>query len=146
MGIANTGSGKSLTFIVPMLMRSLEQELFVPLEPREGPVTLLLCPSRELAKQSYDIATRMAEYVHRDGNLPQIRTMLCTGGIDMRDAYRTIDVGVHMVFATPGRLLNLLSTNKLSLGRCVFLCMDEADRLVDLGFEDDLRTLMSYFT
>jgi len=79
IGIAFTGSGKTLTFSLPLLMFALEEEVNMPLEPGEGPVGLILCPSRELAKQTYEVVEYFARALGR-GGFPEIRSVLCIGG------------------------------------------------------------------
>jgi ATP-dependent RNA helicase DDX41 len=75
----NIGSGKTLTFSLPLIMFALEEELNLPLEPREGPIGLILCPSRELARQTYEVVDYFAKSL-QNGNFPEIRTALCIGG------------------------------------------------------------------
>ncbi len=64
---------------------------------------------------------------------PQLRSLLCIGGIDMRQQMDEVRGGVHMIVATPGRLKDLLAKKRLTLDICSYLCLDEADRMVDLG-------------
>jgi ATP-dependent RNA helicase DDX41 len=71
--------------------------------------------------------------------------MLCIGGTSMRDNFSAYDRGVHVIVATPGRLLHLLNDRKISFNLCRYLCLDEADRLIDLGFEEPIRDIMSHF-
>lgn len=97
-----------------------------------------MCPSRELARQTYEVVCMYTEAL-RAGGLPEIRTLLAIGGIDMREQEGMFRSGVHCVVATPGRLKDLLSKRRLNMGVCRFLCLDEADRMVDMGFEDDIR-------
>ncbi|KAI9482761.1 MAG: P-loop containing nucleoside triphosphate hydrolase protein [Benjaminiella poitrasii] len=144
IGIAFTGSGKTLAFSLPLIMFALEAETRLPLVQGEGPIGLILCPSRELARQTYDGLNSMAEALAKDG-YPELRSLLCIGGINMRDQYEALSRGFHMLVATPGRLLDLLSKKKFNLDNCKYLCMDEADRMIDMGFEDDVREIMSYF-
>ena len=65
--------------------------------------------------------------------------MLCMGGLDMRSQLDVVKRGVHMVVATPGRLKDMLAKKRMNLDNCKYLCLDEADRLIDLGFEEDIR-------
>ena len=99
---------------------------------------LVMCPSRELARQTYDVLCQFTASLSRD-NLPEVRNLLCMGGIDMREQSEAFRRGVHCVIATPGRLKDLLAKKRISLGLCRYLCLDEADRMVDMGFEDDIR-------
>ena len=145
IGIAFTGSGKSLTFILPMIMAALMEERRMPLEGGEGPVGLILCPSRELARQTHEVIEGFTVELQKQG-MAEMRIMLCIGGVDSREQSDVVrNRGVHMVTATPGRLKDLLHRKRMNLDICKYLCMDEADRMVDLGFEDDIRDIYSYF-
>ncbi|KAG0173540.1 DEAD (Asp-Glu-Ala-Asp) box polypeptide 41 [Apophysomyces sp. BC1034] len=144
IGIAFTGSGKTLTFSLPLVMFALEAEVKLPLVRGEGPIGMILCPSRELARQTHEGICQMADMLAK-GGFPQLRSLLCIGGIDMRDQWDVLNKGIHMVVATPGRLMDMLTKRKFNLDICKFLCMDEADRMIDMGFEEDVRNIMSYF-
>ncbi|KAI8093127.1 P-loop containing nucleoside triphosphate hydrolase protein [Halteromyces radiatus] len=144
IGIAFTGSGKTLTFSLPLLMFALEAEVRLPLGKGEGPIGMILCPSRELAKQTHENICNMAVALYKYG-YPELRSLLCMGGIDMKKQENVFQSGFHMVVATPGRLMDLLTKKKFNLDNCKYLCMDEADRMIDMGFEDDVRTIMSFF-
>ena len=143
-GISYTGSGKSLAFTLPMVMFALEAEMKLPLIGGEGPIGVVLGPSRELARQTYDLAKDLASAIERQGG-PELRVLLCIGGIDMREQYDRLKRGVHMIVATPGRLQHLLNSKRINFDNCRYLCMDEADRMVDFGFEEDIRNILSYF-
>ncbi|KAG9292266.1 hypothetical protein G9A89_009078 [Geosiphon pyriformis] len=145
IGIAFTGSGKTLAFALPLVMLALEEELKLPLVRGEGPVGMIVCPSRELARQTFESICKMIEFTTREG-YPKIYPLLCIGGISMADQARTFNNGIHIVVATPGRLQDMLQKKKFNLELCKFLCLDEADRMIDMGFEDDVRNIMSYFT
>ncbi|RKP07822.1 P-loop containing nucleoside triphosphate hydrolase protein [Thamnocephalis sphaerospora] len=144
IGIAFTGSGKTLSFSLPLIMLALEAETKLPLIQGEGPIGVILCPSRELARQTYESINSICEALERGGH-PPLRTLLCIGGISMNEQYHTLSRGVHMVVATPGRLQDMLEKRKLNFDLCRYLCMDEADRMVDMGFEEDVRNIMSFF-
>ncbi|KAI9246368.1 P-loop containing nucleoside triphosphate hydrolase protein [Sporodiniella umbellata] len=144
IGIAFTGSGKTLSFSLPLVMLALEAETRLPFTEGEGPVGMVLCPSRELARQTYEGLLNMSSVLAK-GGLSELRSLLCIGGIDMRDQFEVLKRGIHMLVATPGRLIDLLNKKKVNLDNCKYLCMDEADRMIDMGFEEDVRTIMSYF-
>jgi ATP-dependent RNA helicase DDX41 len=144
IGIAFTGSGKTLVFALPAVMFSLQEEVRFPLVGGEGPFALIMCPSRELARQTFDVVNEFIEAL-KGGGFPELRSMLCIGGIDMREQMDAVRKGVHIAVATPGRLKDLLAKKKINLDICKYLCLDEADRLVDLGFEDDIREVFDYF-
>jgi len=147
IGVAFTGSGKTLAFSLPLIMLSLQEEVRMPLTSQEGPVGLIVCPSRELARQTYDVIIMYADAIKYETVLPNptLRVMLCIGGVDLRPQMDLVKQGVHIVVATPGRLKDLLAKKRLNLDTCSYLCLDEADRMVDLGFEDDVRDIISYF-
>ncbi|KIJ34635.1 hypothetical protein M422DRAFT_34983 [Sphaerobolus stellatus SS14] len=145
IGIAFTGSGKTLAFCLPLIMLALEEEKKLPFTRGEGPVGIILCPSRELASQTYENVLSWTEAMTR-GGYPQLNTLLCIGGISMSDQSHVMTKGLHIVVATPGRLIDMLEKKRFNLNSCKFLCMDEADRMIDLGFEDDVRNIMSFFS
>ncbi|CAA7055668.1 unnamed protein product [Microthlaspi erraticum] len=144
IGIASTGSGKTLDFVLPMIMIALQEEMMMPLGLGEGPVALVVCPSRELARQIYEVVEQFVDPLVESG-YPPVRSLLCTGGVYMRSQLEAVKRGVHIVVATPGRLKDVLSKKKMSLDACRYLTLDEADRLVDLGFEDDMRGVFDHF-
>lgn len=86
----------------------------------------------------------MGEKLEQAG-YPRIRSLLGIGGINMAEQHHILSSGVHIVVATPGRLQDLLKKKTINLDGCKLLCMDEADRMIDLGFEDDVRNILSYF-
>ncbi|KAI5481639.1 hypothetical protein MNV49_002865 [Pseudohyphozyma bogoriensis] len=144
IGIAFTGSGKTLAFSLPLLMFALEEEKRLPFMQGEGPVGIIVCPSRELARQTFDGLVEMARLLEL-GGYPQVRSLLCIGGINMSEQSQAMSRGFHMVVATPGRLQDMLEKKKFGLSGCKYLCLDEADRMIDMGFEDDVRNIMSFF-
>ncbi|XP_056640198.1 ATP-dependent RNA helicase abstrakt [Diorhabda sublineata] len=144
IGIAFTGSGKTLVFVLPLIMFCLEQEVKLPFIKDEGPYGLIICPSRELAKQTYDIIQHYSNSLSKHG-MPLIRSCLTIGGVPVTEALEVIQKGVHIMVATPGRLMDMLGKKIVKLTVCRYLCMDEADRMIDLGFEEDVRTIFSYF-
>ncbi|KAF8738611.1 hypothetical protein AX14_010908 [Amanita brunnescens Koide BX004] len=144
IGIAFTGSGKTLAFCLPLIMLALEEEMKMPFVRGEGPVGIILCPSRELATQTYENVLSWCLAL-ADDRYPQLNTLLCIGGISMNEQSHVMSKGLHIVVATPGRLIDMLEKKRFTLNNCKFLCMDEADRMIDLGFEDDVRNIMSFF-
>lgn len=144
IGIAFTGSGKTLVFTLPIIMFCLEQEKRLPFIRNEGPYGLIVCPSRELAKQTYEIIKYYCGLLEKAG-FPELRSGLCIGGIAVKDQLEVIKRGVHIMVATPGRLMDMLAKKMMTLDVCRYLCLDEADRMIDMGFEEDVRTIFSYF-
>lgn len=144
IGIAFTGSGKTLVFVLPMIMVAMQEEIMMPIVPGEGPFGLIICPSRELARQTFDVVEEFLAPM-KEAGYPEIRPLLCIGGVDMRSQLEIVKKGVHIVVATPGRLKDMLAKKKMNLDNCRYLTLDEADRLVDLGFEDDIREVFDHF-
>jgi ATP-dependent RNA helicase DDX41 len=144
IGIAFTGSGKTLAFSLPIIMLACEEEKRLPFTRGEGPVGMIVCPSRELARQTFESIKGIADALVQ-GGYPQIGVLLCIGGISMAEQQHTMSKGFHIVVATPGRLQDMLEKKKFALDGCKYLCLDEADRMIDMGFEDDVRNIMGFF-
>ncbi|KAG4915343.1 hypothetical protein JHK87_052900 [Glycine soja] len=144
IGIAFTGSGKTLVFVLPMIMVAMQEEIMMPIVPGEGPFGLIICPSRELARQTFEVIEQFLIPL-KEAGYPELRPLLCIGGVDMRSQIDIVKKGVHIVVATPGRLKDMLAKKKMNLDNCRYLTLDEADRLVDLGFEDDIREVFDHF-
>lgn len=146
IGIAFTGSGKTLVFGVPMILCSLEQDLRAKVQGFEGPYGLIIAPSRELAHQTYEVLEFYTDQlVQHHANFTKLRTVLTIGGLSTGTQAMALRKGVHMVVATPGRLNDLLNKKRMSMAQCRYLCMDEADRMVDLGFEEEIRNTLDHF-
>ena len=144
IGIAYTGSGKTLAFVLPLIMFCLEQEVRLPFTRNEGPYGLIVVPSRELARQINENFEFFASHLRNEG-LPELRSCIAIGGVPSSEALDKIRKGVHVMVATPGRLMDMLNKKMVSLDVCRYLCLDEADRMIDMGFEEDVRTIFSYF-
>lgn len=144
IGIAFTGSGKTLTFVLPMVMFALQEELRMPLQSGEGPIGVIMCPSHELARQTYDNIEHFAEHLHRAG-LPKLNTMLAIGGVPARAQMEPVRSGCHMIAATPGRLKDHLSKGRINFSLCKYIVLDEADRMLDMGFDEDVQEIFSHF-
>lgn len=127
IGIAFTGSGKTLVFVLPLIMFCLEQEVRLPFIPNEGPYGLIICPSRELAKQTYDIIKYYCGHLQQAG-FPEIRCALAIGGTPVNETMAVVNQGIHILVATPGRLMDMLDKKMIKLDICRYLTMDEADR------------------
>ena len=129
IGIAFTGSGKTLVFVLPLIMVALQEEMLMPIVPGEGPFGMIICPSRELAKQTYDVIDMFLAPLKQAG-FPEIRPLLCIGGVDMRTQLDVVRKGVHIVVATPGRLKDLLAKKKMNLDNCRYV----SDILINVVF------------
>ncbi len=145
IGIAFTGSGKTLVFTLPMVMAALQEELRLPLRPNEGPVGLIICPSRELARQTHEVASGFCAALRSTTAAP-LRCGVAIGGMSARDQAAQLEPLVHCVVATPGRLVDLLSRGRLNLRLCRYLALDEADRLIgEPAFEEEVRKALGHF-
>lgn len=145
IGIASTGSGKTLVFTIPLVMFCIEQEVSLPFQENEGPYGLILCPSRDLAEQTYKDICGFRDAIETYSE-PRIRlnVCLCIGGVSRNDQRNSMLGGCHIMVATPGRLLDNLQKRLFNLDVCRYLCLDEADRMLD-NFEEELRTVFTYF-
>ena len=145
-GIAFTGSGKSLAFSVPLVMAALEEELRMPLISGEGPIGIELAPSRELARQTFDLVNDFCRSISEANGYPELRCQLLIGGESVRDQLQVVQrAGVHCVVATPGRLRDILKRRAMNLLICRFICLDEADRMLDMGFDEEVGEIMNFF-
>jgi ATP-dependent RNA helicase RhlE len=133
LGCAQTGTGKTAAFALPILHR-LDQTRrpAVPGAPR----VLVLCPTRELAAQ-------IGESFRTYGRYLQFRQAVIFGGVGQHPQVRALDRGVHVLVATPGRLLDLMNQRHVRLNGLDTFVLDEADRMLDLGFLPDLQRIMS---
>jgi ATP-dependent RNA helicase DDX41 len=146
IGIAFTGSGKTLTFSLPLVMAALEEELRMPLTAGEGPIGLILAPSRELARQTYEVVEEYCSKISKSQGFPELRTQLMIGGESVKEQLATLQAcGIHCVVATPGRLRDVLKRKNMTLDTCRYICLDEADRMLDLGFDEEVGEIMNYF-
>eukprot|EP00557_Chaetoceros_sp_GSL56_P014573 CAMPEP_0176484776 /NCGR_PEP_ID=MMETSP0200_2-20121128/4645_1 /TAXON_ID=947934 /ORGANISM="Chaetoceros sp., Strain GSL56" /LENGTH=788 /DNA_ID=CAMNT_0017881293 /DNA_START=62 /DNA_END=2428 /DNA_ORIENTATION=- len=145
VGIAFTGSGKTMTFSIPLVMTALEEEMRMPLVGGEGPVGIILAPSRELVRQTYELVENLCQAL-AEGGVPRIRSQLVIGGENARDQLQPFrEEGVHCVVASPGRLRDFLKKKSITLDICRYICLDEADRMLDLGFDEEVGEIMNHF-
>ncbi len=128
MGLAQTGTGKTAVFVLPILNRLIKQ-------PRGRIRALIIAPTRELAEQ---IHTAIGEM----GRRTPVRSMTIYGGVPMTPQIRKLRAGVDIVVACPGRLLDHLSQGTIKLSNVEVLVIDEADRLFDMGFLPDIRKII----
>jgi ATP-dependent RNA helicase RhlE len=128
---AQTGTGKTAGFTLPMLHRLVAENKW-----KRRPIrALVLTPTRELAAQVYDNVREYSEYL-------DIKSMVIFGGVNQKPQIRALRSGVDVLVATPGRLLDLQSQGVLSLGKIEFLVLDEADRMLDMGFLRDIKKIL----
>src|SRR3989440_7261377 len=133
VGIAETGSGKTLTYCLPAIVHINAQPL---LSPGDGPIVLVLAPTRELAVQIQQEITKF-------GKSSRIRNTCVYGGVPKGSQIRDLSRGVEVCIATPGRLIDMLESGKTNLRRVTYLVLDEADRMLDMGFEPQIRKIIS---
>ena len=133
VGIAQTGTGKTAAFALPILHRILENR--IKPQPKACRV-LVLSPTRELSGQ-------ILESFNAYGRHMRLTSALAIGGVPMGRQVRAVMPGVEVLVATPGRQLDLVQSNGLKLGQVEFLVLDEADRMLDMGFINDIRKIVS---
>nr|CAD7442179.1 unnamed protein product [Timema bartmani] len=132
VGIAQTGSGKTLAYILPAVVHINHQE---HLSHGDGPIALILAPTRELAQQIQTVAQDF-------GSSTSVRNTCIFGGAPKGPQMRDLNRGVEICIATPGRLIDMLERNVTNLRRCTYLVLDEADRMLDMGFEPQIRKIL----
>ncbi|XP_051899377.1 probable ATP-dependent RNA helicase DDX17 isoform X4 [Pristis pectinata] len=132
VGIAQTGSGKTLAYLLPAIVHINHQPF---LERGDGPICLVLAPTRELAQQVQLVAE---DY----GKSSRIKSTCIYGGAPKGPQIRDLERGVEVCIATPGRLIDFLEAGKTNLRRCTYLVLDEADRMLDMGFEPQIRKIV----
>jgi len=133
VGIAETGSGKTLAFLLPAIVHINAQPY---LSKGDGPIALVMAPTRELAVQ-------IQEECNRFGASSKIKNTCCYGGVPRRPQQQDLRDGVEIVIATPGRLIDFLDAGDTNLKRVTYLTLDEADRMLDMGFEPQVRKISS---
>ncbi|KAI6171942.1 DEAD/DEAH box helicase [Aphelenchoides besseyi] len=133
VSIARTGSGKTLAFLLPGLVHTYGQ---TNRQTREGPVVLVLSPTRELAQQVADVARDFFKFT-------DLQVACLYGGGDKIRQRSDMRFGVDVCIATPGRFLEFLREGSIQLTRCTYLVLDEADRMLELGYDAQLKSIMS---
>ena len=131
IGIAQTGTGKTASFVLPMIdvMAAGRRRALMPR-------SLILEPTRELAAQ-------VAENFEKYGKNHDLKMALLIGGVQMGDQLKALDEGVDVLIATPGRLMDLFERGKILMSGCELLVIDEADRMLDMGFIPDIEFICS---
>ncbi|GFY99376.1 P-loop containing nucleoside triphosphate hydrolases superfamily protein [Actinidia rufa] len=130
LGCAETGSGKTAAFTIPMIQHCLAQP---PICRGDGPLALVLAPTRELAQQ---IEKEVKAFSR---SLESFRTAIVVGGTNIAEQRSELRAGVNIVVATPGRFIDHLQQGNTSLSRVSFVVLDEADRMLDMGFEPQIK-------
>lgn len=132
IGIAKTGSGKTAAFVLPMIVHIMDQP---ELAKEEGPIGVVCAPTRELAHQIYLEAKKFSK---ANG----IRVSAVYGGMSKLEQFKELKSGCEIVVATPGRLIDMLKMKAVTMSRATYLVLDEADRMFDLGFEPQIRSIV----
>ncbi|VAV89798.1 ATP-dependent RNA helicase RhlE, partial [hydrothermal vent metagenome] len=134
IAVAQTGTGKTAAFSLPIIQMLLKGE-----GRRQAKVarSLILAPTRELAVQIAENIRAYAKYVH-------LRIALVYGGASSKPQIKSMMPGVDILIATPGRLLDLTNQRHIDLGQVEYLVLDEADRMLDMGFIRDIRKIIAY--
>lgn len=138
IGIAETGSGKTLAFLIPLLNWIQSLPKIDRLETADqGPYAMILAPTRELAQQIEEETIKFGEPLG-------IRTVVVVGGLSREEQGFRLRLGCEIVIATPGRLIDVLENRYLVLNQCTYIVLDEADRMIDMGFEPDVQKILEY--
>ncbi|MCS4533759.1 DEAD/DEAH box helicase [Neisseria montereyensis] len=133
MASAQTGSGKTAAFLLPTLQRLMKRSE----KPGKGPRALVLTPTRELAAQVEKNALTYSQ------NMKWFRTVSIVGGSSFGYQLRALSKPIDLVVATPGRLMDLMRSGKVDFNRLEVLILDEADRMLDMGFIEDIETIVA---
>ncbi len=137
MGAAQTGTGKTAAFSLPLLQRLLRHENSSASPARHPVRALVLLPTRELADQ---VAQQIALYAKHT----KLRSAVVFGGMDMKPQTAELKKGVEVLVATPGRLLDHIEAKNVVLNQVEYVVLDEADRMLDIGFLPDLQRILSH--
>ncbi|XP_063712316.1 probable ATP-dependent RNA helicase DDX23 [Symsagittifera roscoffensis] len=138
IGVAETGSGKTCAFLVPLLvwiskLPKIQREQ----DAENGPYAIILAPTRELAQQIEDETIKFGKFL-------DIKTVAVIGGLSREEQGFKLRLGCEIVIATPGRLIDVLENRYLVLQNCTYVVMDEADRMIDMGFEPDIQKILTH--
>jgi superfamily II DNA/RNA helicase len=137
MGAAQTGTGKTAAFAIPLLQRMLKHENSSASPARHPVRALVLAPTRELADQVANSIKAYAKHCN-------LRAAVVFGGVDMKPQTLELKGGVEVLIATPGRLLDHIEAKNCVLNQVEYVVLDEADRMLDIGFLPDLQRILSY--
>jgi len=134
VGIAETGSGKTCAFLLPMLVYISKLPPMTPLLAAEGPYAIVMAPTRELAQQ-------ISEEADKFGTPLGIRSVSIVGGQSIEEQGVAMRNGAEILIATPGRLFDCIERRYLVLNQCNYVVLDEADRMIDLNFEPQINRI-----
>ena len=135
IGIAETGSGKTLSYLLPMIRHIRDQR---PLKENEGMIALVMAPTRELVLQIYKETKNIVKACDID-------VIAVYGGVSVAGQLSQLKRGAEIVVCTPGRMRDVLATSNgkiTNLKRCSYVVLDEADRMLDMGFEPQIKVML----
>ena len=135
IGVAVTGSGKTAAFLLPLLVYISELPALNELTKNDGPYAVILAPTRELAQQIEIEARKFATPLG-------FTCVSIVGGHSLEEQAYNLRDGAEIIIATPGRLVDCIERRVLVLGQCCYIIMDEADRMIDLGFEEPVNKIL----
>ena len=135
IGIAETGSGKTCAFVVPMLAHIMQLPKMTDEIAAHGPYALIMAPTRELAQQIEEETLKFAQYL-------DYRVGLVVGGQSIEDQGFKLRKGVEILVGTPGRIIDVIERRYTVLSQCNYIVLDEADRMIDMGFEPQVVAVM----
>ncbi|KAM0434535.1 hypothetical protein ACHAPT_003631 [Fusarium lateritium] len=135
IGVAVTGSGKTAAFLLPLLVYISDLPPLEDHNKTDGPYALILAPTRELVQQIETEAKKFAEPLG-------FRCVSIVGGHSLEEQAYALRNGAEIIVATPGRLVDCIERRMLVLGQCCYVIMDEADRMIDLGFEESVNKIL----
>lgn len=135
IGMAETGSGKTLAFLLPIFQYIMNLPRLNSENALDGPYALILAPTRELAQQIEKVAQKFASHLG-------YQCVAIVGGQSVAEQSMKLRRGAEIVIATPGRLKDCLEQHVLVLNQCYSVVLDEADRMIDLNFEEDLQFIL----
>jgi len=138
IGVAETGSGKTAAFLIPLLVWIISLPKIERMEDADqGPYALILAPTRELAQQIEEEAVKF-------GKPLGVKVVSVIGGLSREEQGFKLRLGCEIVIGTPGRLVDVLENRYLVLNQCTYVVMDEADRMINMGFEVDVKRILEF--
>ncbi|QLQ81913.1 hypothetical protein HG537_0G01670 [Torulaspora globosa] len=144
LGIASTGSGKTLAFLIPIMTRmNNSQPRPIAVKTLEGPKAVILAPTRELAQQIQEEAKKMIDCWNLQHPQHAYQVVSIVGGHSLEEITFHLSKGIDILVATPGRLIDSLENHLFSAKQVETLVLDEADRMIDLGFEEQLTKILN---
>jgi len=132
IGIAETGSGKTLAYVLPMLVHVMDQRR---IEKGDGPIAIIVAPTRELSVQ-------IEKEVYRFSKRMGMTTVTLVGGLSKHEQFKIVTRGCEVLIGTPGRIIDIINLKGTNLQRVTYLVLDEADRMYDMGFEYQMRSIV----